>query len=90
MNKFAKLLLPVLIVAIAVTGFMYLRSTRPQATPKPVTEKVWPVSVFEARLTDVQPPITGFGTVVAGSVVELRPLVDGRIVKLGKNFVEAT
>lgn len=88
MNKFAKLLLPVLIIALAVSGFMYLRSTRPQATPKPVTEKVWPVSVFEARLTDEQPPITEFGTVVAGSVVELRPLVDGRIVKLGKNFVE--
>lgn len=88
MNKFAKLLLPVLIIAIAVSGFMYLRSTRPQATPKPVTEKVWPVSVFEARLTDERPAIREFGTVVAGSVVELRPLVDGRIVKLGENFVE--
>jgi membrane fusion protein, multidrug efflux system len=88
MKNFAKLLLPVLIIAIAVSGFMYLRSTRPQATPKPVTEKVWPVSVFEARLTDERPAIREFGTVVAGSVVELRPLVDGRIVKLGENFVE--
>lgn len=88
MRKFAKLVLPVLIIAVAVSGFMYLRSTRPQATPKPVTEKVWPVSVLEARLTDEQPPIKEFGTVVAGSVVELRPLVDGRIVGLGKNFVE--
>lgn len=88
MKNFAKLMLPVLIVAIAVSGFMYLRSTRPQATPKPVTEKVWPVAVLEARLTDEQPSIKEFGTVVAGSVVELRPLVDGRIVKLGEKFVE--
>jgi RND family efflux transporter MFP subunit len=88
MKKLPKILLPLLIIAVAVTGFLYLKSTRPQATPKPVTEKVWPVSVLKARLTDVQPPITQFGTIVAGSVVELRPLVDGRIVKLGKNFVE--
>jgi RND family efflux transporter MFP subunit len=88
MKKFAKVVLPVLIIAIAVSGFMYLRSTRPQATPKPLVEKVWPVSVLEARLTDEQPDIKEFGTVVAGSVVELRPLVDGRIVKLGENFVE--
>jgi len=88
MKKVSKVLLPVLIIAIAVIGFMYLKSTRPQAKPKPVTEKVWPVSVFEARLTNVRPPITEFGTIVASSVVELRPLVDGQIVKLGKNFVE--
>ena len=88
MKKLSKFIFPVLIIAVAAVGFVYLKSTRPQATPKPVTEKIWPVSVVEAHLVDVQPPITEFGTVVAGSVVELRPLVDGRIVKLGKNFVE--
>ncbi|NKB22441.1 MAG: efflux RND transporter periplasmic adaptor subunit [Alphaproteobacteria bacterium] len=88
MKKLPKVLLPIIVIAVAISGFLYLKSTRPQATPKPVTEKVWPVSVVEAQLTDVQPPITEFGTVVAGSVVELRPLVDGRIVKLGQNFVE--
>ncbi|MBK18700.1 MAG: hypothetical protein CMM52_07670 [Rhodospirillaceae bacterium] len=88
MKKLYKVFLPFLIIAVAVAGFIHLRSTGPKATPKPVSEKVWPVSVVEAQLTNVQPPITEFGTVVAGSVVELRPLVDGRIVKLGKNFVE--
>lgn len=88
MKKVAKVILPVLIIAVAVSGFMYLKSTRPQATPTPPTEKVWTVSAVEARLTDEQPPIKEFGTVVAGSVVELRPLVDGRIVALGENFVE--
>jgi len=88
MKTLSKFVLPVLIIGVAAIGFVYLKSTRPQANPKPVTEKVWPVSVFEARLSDVQPPITEFGTIVAGSVVELRPLVDGRIIKLGKNFVE--
>jgi len=88
LKKLAKIILPVLIIAVSVVGFAYLRATRPQAEPSPVTEKVWPVSVFVARMTDEQPVIKEFGTVVAGSVVELRPLVDGRIVRLGDGFVE--
>ena len=88
MKKNAKLIVPVLIIAVAMAGFSYLRMTRPQAAPEPAVEKVWPVFVSEARLTDEQPVIREFGTVVAGSVVELRPLVEGRIVELGENFVE--
>ena len=88
MKKLAKVILPILIIALMAAGAAYLRTTRPQPVPNPVAEKVWPVSVHEARMTDEQPVITEFGTVVAGSVVELRPLVDGRIIRLGKNFVE--
>ena len=87
-KKFARVIVPVLVIAVAVSAFVYLQATRPLATPNPVSEKAWPVSVFEARMTDERPVIQEFGTVVAGSVVELRPLVAGRIVQLGKNFVE--
>lgn len=88
MKTLSKFLLPVVILAVAVVGFSYLRATRPQATPAPVQEKVWPVSAVKAKFFDVQPEITEFGTVVAGSVVELRPLVAGRVVELGPNFYE--
>jgi len=88
MRTLAKIVLPVVILAVAIVGFAYLRATRPQATPAPVQEKVWPVSAVTAKFIDVRPNIIEFGTVVAGSVVDLRPLVAGRIVELGPNFFE--
>ena len=88
MKTLSKIVLPIVILAVAVVGFTYLRATRPQATPAPVQEKVWPVSALEAKFIDVQPEITEFGTVVAGSVVAMRPLVAGRVIELGTNFYE--
>ena len=69
-------------------AFLYLRATRPEATPAPAEERARPVAAVEARYVDVRPPIVEFGVVAAGSVVELRPLVAGRIAELGPNFVE--
>ncbi len=88
MRTLAKIVLPMIIVAVAIAGFAYLRATRPQATPAPVEEKVWPVAAVTAKVIDIRPSITEFGTIVAGSVVELRPLVAGRIVERGPNFFE--
>ncbi len=88
MRFLGRIILPVVILAVAIAGFAYLRATRPQATPAPVQEKVWPVAAVTAQFIDVWPRITEFGTVIAGSVVELRPLVAGRIVELGPNFFE--
>ena len=64
-------------------GFSHLRATRPETTPAPAGERAFPVVAVEARYVDVRPPIVEFGAVVAGSVVELRPLVAGRIAGLG-------
>ncbi len=88
MKKLAKFVLPVLLIAAAGAAFSYLRSTRPEATPAPAEERVRPVAAVAAQFVDVRPTITEFGAVVAGSVVELRPLVAGRIAQLGPNFVE--
>ena len=83
-----RLVLPVLLLAAAGAIFLYLRATRPEATPAPAEERARPVAAVEARYVDVRPPIVEFGAVVAGSVVELRPLVAGRIAGLGPGFVE--
>lgn len=83
-----RLVLPALLIAAAGMAFLYLRATRPEATPAPAEERARPVAAIEARYVDVRPPIVEFGVVAAGSVVELRPLVAGRIAELGPNFVE--
>ena len=75
-------------LAAASMGFLYLRATRPEATPAPAEERALPVAAVEARYVDIRPAIFEFGAVVAGSVVELRPLVAGRIAELGSNFIE--
>ena len=71
MKRLARFVLPALLLAAASMGFLYLRATRPEATPAPAEERALPVAVVEARYVDVRPPIFKFGAVVAGSVVEL-------------------
>ena len=88
MKRLARFVLPALLLAAASMGFLYLRATRPEATPAPAEERALPVAAVEARYVDVRPAIVEFGAVVAGSVVELRPLVAGRIAELGPGFIE--
>lgn len=88
MRVFAKIVLPLVILGVAIAGYSYLQATRPKATPKPPEEKIWVVSATEIRYSDESPAINEFGTVVSGSTVELRPLVAGRIVEVGPNFVD--
>lgn len=88
MQPLARIVLPIVILGLSAGGFTYLHATRPKATPKPPQEKVWTVSAIAARYTDEQPSIREFGTVVDAGTVELRPLVAGRIVEVGANFVD--
>ena len=83
-----KLALPLIILALAIVGAGYLRATKPALTPKAPVEKVWPVSAVEAAPSDIQPELRVFGEIVAGREVEMRPLVAGRVVEVGPDFVE--
>ena len=88
MKRTFKIVLPILLIALAAGAFAYLSATDPEATPSPAQEEVRPVSTVVARFVDIRPTIVEFGSVVAGSVVELRPPVAGRIVEVGPNFRE--
>ncbi len=79
---------PLVVLAIAGAGFMYLRATKPGTPPKPAQERVWLVAAITASPRDVQPEIKVFGQISAGRQVELRPLVEGRVVETGPAFVE--
>lgn len=83
-----KLLLPLLILGGAVAFAGYLRATRPPVDRTSVQERVWTVSAVPVAVTEEQPELRLFGEVVAGREVELRPLVSGRIVEVGPNFVD--
>lgn len=80
--------LPVLVLAVAVAGFVYLRATKPETAAKPPQERIWTVATVPAVPEDVAPEIKVFGQIYAGRQVELRPLVEGRVVETGPGFVE--
>jgi len=86
LRRTRKILLPVVILAIAVSFAGYLRATRPAVKRNPVQERVWVVSAMSVKLADVQPKLRLYGEIVAGRKVDLRPLVGGRIVGVGPNF----
>ena len=79
---------PVVVLAVAVAGFFYLRATKPETAPKPAQERIWPVATVVAAPQDFEPEIKAFGQIFAGRQVELRPLVEGRVVETGLSFVE--
>ena len=83
-----KIILPFLVLAMASLGAFALWKSRPQTVRQTPPEKSWIVESIQAKVIDVQPDLRLFGEVVAGRKVELRPLVAGQIVKVGKNFRE--
>jgi RND family efflux transporter MFP subunit len=80
--------LPILILAAAALGFVYLRATKPETAAKPPSERIWTVATVAAVPEDVEPEIKTFGQIFAGRQVELRPLVEGRVIETGPAFVE--
>ena len=87
-GRFSKVVLPLAIIAVAVLGAVYMAKTRPRVAPQPLQERAWAVAAVPASPVDVRPEMRLFGTIVAGREVELRPLVAGRVVAVGANFVE--
>ena len=78
------------IIVLGVFIFVTLKLTAPPVVIKPRVEKVWPVSSQSIEVMDFRPKIKEFGKIVAGSQAELRPLVSGRIIEVGKNYYEGS
>ena len=79
---------PVLILVLASFGTYTLWASKPEPVRRPAPEKTWVVETMNVRFGDETPALKLFGEVVAGRKVDLRPLVAGRIVDVGENFLE--
>ena len=82
MNRTALLL----IATFALISF--LRATKDEPEILVIEEKSWPVAVIEAEYSDIQPILSLFGEVITSRRSELRALVGGQVVQVGKNFKE--
>ncbi|MEN8195715.1 MAG: efflux RND transporter periplasmic adaptor subunit [Pseudomonadota bacterium] len=83
-----KALLPIFILLLAVAFAGYLRATKPPVQRTEVKERVWFVQTVPVSITTITPQLKLYGEIVAGQEVELRPLVSGRVVKLGESFAD--
>ena len=87
-NKIKRINPTVLLLLGTFFVISLLRATKDEPEVLMVQEKSWPVSVIEAQYSDVQPILSLFGEVITSRRSELRSLVDGQVVQVGKNFKE--
>lgn len=81
-------LLPLVIIVIVVVVFMVLKGSRSTSRSLEPAESVWTVQALELRYGDIRPTLELYGQIIAGSEVELRASVKGRVDKVYPAFRE--
>ena len=89
-KKYKHIALALGIIILGGAILILLRLTAPLVIAEPAKEKVWPVATQIIKVSDVRPVIREFGTIVAGSQADLRPLVAGRIIEVAPNYFEGS
>jgi multidrug efflux pump subunit AcrA (membrane-fusion protein) len=77
-----KILLPIVIVVAAVSGFNYLKSSKPKAPANPITEQVWGVASHLVELRDIAPVVTLYGAVEASETAQLSATVSAFVTQV--------
>ncbi len=70
---------PLLILILAVAGFMVLRATGPEAPPPETSERIWPVQGLQAEPAPHRPSALLTGRVRSAQTAQLRAAVEGEI-----------
>ncbi len=76
--------LTVLIFSLLCAAWFFF--SQPQALPKTVEEQIFYVETLPAKLQDLEPLISTFGSVHASRAIEIRAMVSGRLVFLSDRF----
>jgi len=71
-KRLLKWLLPIIILGIAVAGFISLKSSKPTMPPKPITERSWSVNTIAASPQSIAPEIELYAEVENPRQVILR------------------
>lgn len=75
-------ILPVLVLGIAVLGFLALKANRPKALPVAPAEKEWPVSVELVKRQSLSPAIQLYGRVESPREAQLSSAVTADVVEV--------
>ncbi len=82
-DGFKTVVIPVLIVVISIVVFAYFKSTKPEALPVEIKQKVWAVDVVTVKMSDKSARVNLFGKVESSSLVTVSSPVSGVIGDLG-------
>ncbi|WP_038126216.1 efflux RND transporter periplasmic adaptor subunit [Thiomicrorhabdus sp. Milos-T2] len=85
-QKIKRRLIPILIIAVAIALFVYMKSTKPVQKPVDIKEKVWLVQTLTAKFEHLAPVQKLYGTVESYSLVSASSPVNGVVSKV---FVKA-
>lgn len=83
-----KTLTPLVVLALGAASFAGLKASRPEPPERPKRETVWAVRAVPVSFSDHQPSLKLYGETKAGRRVELRSLVSGQIIEIGKTLKE--
>ncbi|RKR72392.1 efflux RND transporter periplasmic adaptor subunit [Marinobacter nauticus] len=75
-------LLPLLMIALSIAGFLLLKATRPEPAEVSATERSWLVQVQEVNPTRATPVLPLYGEVVAPDLQTITATLAGRIDRL--------
>lgn len=70
-----KWIIPLLIVGIAIVGFIVLKASKPEAPSRPIIEKRWSVQVEPVKIASYQPELIIYGQVESPQLVEVSSAV---------------
>jgi len=79
LQKMKRFLIPLLIVALSIVVFVYMKSTKPVQKPVEIKEKVWMVDTLTAKFESLAPVQTLYGKVESYSMVSASAPVSGVI-----------
>lgn len=92
LSKLKKILIPLLIIALAIAVFVYMKSTKPEQKQVEVKEKTWMVKTINVQFETLAPVQTLYGTVESYALVAAAAPVSGVIkqvwVKEGQQVVK--
>ena len=75
-------LIPLLILLLAVAGFLALRATRPAAPSVEARERIWRVEAHELVTTAVNPTLVLYGRIEAPDRIRAAAPVGGRVIEV--------
>ncbi len=75
-------LLPLLVIALSVAGFLALKASRPAPPPVQARERVWRVETMRVEAVRAQPTLVVYGRVEAPDRIRLAAPISGRMLSV--------
>ena len=82
MRPLLKRVLPLVVILVALAGFVLLRMTRPEPPPAGDEERRWPIAVMQVQPGDYAPQLRLFGELTSQSDATLRARTAGDIQEI--------